>query len=377
MEALWLLALGALVYCFLVLIGTYRYLSVVPPAAPKRWPAVSVLKPLKGVDEGLEENLESFFRQEYAGEWEMLLAVESCEDPAWGVVKRLQEKYPEVEARVLIVGEPPWHNAKVWSLAQMTREAKHELVVMADSDIRVEAGMLEKVAGEFAGDEKLGVATCPYRAVGGSSVWSQMEALGMNTEFIAGVLVARMIEGMRFTLGPTVVARKAAIAAAGGWEELKDYLAEDFVLGQRVTERGWNSILSGCVVEHRIGSQGREANFRHRLRWYRSTRRSRPAGYVGQFFTNPLVVFLLLWPLADFQAAFLGVALMLRYTVGFATLNGVLNGGMGVREIWQLPVQDVLSFGFWVAGFFGRTIEWRGRRFELSGDGKFRLLPGE
>jgi ceramide glucosyltransferase len=199
----------------------------------------------------------------------------------------------------------------------------------------------------------------------------------MNTEFIAGVLVARMIEGMRFTLGPTVVARKAAIAAAGGWEELKDYLAEDFVLGQRVTERGWNSILSGCVVEHRIGSQGREANFRHRLRWYRSTRRSRPAGYVGQFFTNPLVVFLLLWPLADFQAAFLGVALMLRYTVGFATLNGVLNGGMGVREIWQLPVQDVLSFGFWVAGFFGKTIEWRGRRFELSGDGKFRLLPGE
>ncbi|MFN9298876.1 MAG: glycosyltransferase, partial [Acidobacteriota bacterium] len=149
MEALWLLALGALVYCFLVLIGTYRYLSVVPPAAPKRWPAVSVLKPLKGVDEGLEENLESFFRQEYAGEWEMLLAVESCVDPGWGVVKRLQEKYPEVEARVLIVGEPPWHNAKVWSLAQMTREAKHELVVMADSDIRVEAGMLEKVAGEF------------------------------------------------------------------------------------------------------------------------------------------------------------------------------------------------------------------------------------
>ncbi|MFN8940406.1 MAG: glycosyltransferase, partial [Acidobacteriota bacterium] len=238
-----------------------------------------------------------------------------------------------------------WLIAMVWGLVRMRGSATQVVVVMAASDIGGVAGMWETVAGEFAGDEKLGVATCPYRAVGGSSVWSQMEALGMNTEFIAGVLVARMIEGMRFTLGPTVVARKAAIAAAGGWEELKDYLAEDFVLGQRVTERGWNSILSGCVVEHRIGSQGREANFRHRLRWYRSTRRSRPAGYVGQFFTNPLVVFLLLWPLADFQAAFLGVALRLRYTVGFATLNGVLNGGMGLRAYWRVTVLDVFTWG--------------------------------
>jgi len=231
--------------------------------------------------------------------------------------------------------------------------------------------MLGVVGAEFASDVKLGVATCPYRAVGGPGLWSETEALGMNTEFIAGVLVARMFEGMRFTLGPTVVARKAAIAAAGGWGSLKDYLAEDFVLGQRVTAKGWRSILSGYVVEHRIGAEAMAVNFAHRLRWNRSTRRSRPAGYVGQFFTNPLPILLAVWPMTGFEVGFIGAAMMLRFTVAFATQNGVLNDSLHPRQIYQLPLQDLLSFGFWVAGFFGNTIRWRGRVYRLHGDGRF------
>ncbi|MBM3760655.1 MAG: glycosyltransferase [Acidobacteria bacterium] len=368
-SLLWLLALGTLIYCFLVLGAVYRYLSVVP--ARRGTLGISILKPLKGVDLGLEENLRSFFEQQYAGAWEIVFALASAKDPARGVVERLQIAYPNVVSRLLIVGEPGYANAKVWSLEKLCEAASREVVVMADSDIRVTPELLSVVAGEFEADAKLGVATCPYRAVAGDSLWSQTEALGMNTEFVAGVLVARMLDGMKFTVGPTVVARRTAIEAIGGWASLKDYLAEDFVLGQKVVEKGWNSMLSSYVVEHRIGAEGLEKNFAHRLRWARSTRRSRPAGYVGQFFTNPLPILLMVWPLTGFEVGFLGAALMLRFTVAFATSNGVLNDSFHPRHFYQLPIQDLLSFGFWLAGFFGNTIEWRGKTYVLKADGTF------
>lgn len=369
-SLLWLLALGALIYCFLVLAATYRYLSVAPPAGAALL-SISILKPLKGLDAGLEENLRSFFKQSYEGEWEIVFAVETAEDAACAVVEKLRAEFPGVSSRLLFVGEPGYTNAKVWSLEQLCAAAQYDVVVMADSDIRVEERMLTVIAAEFSQDKKLGVATCPYRAVGGPSVWSETEAIGMNTEFIAGVLVARMLEGMRFTLGPTVAARKQAIAEVGGWSSLQNFLAEDFVLGQRVTAKGWTSILSSYVVEHRIGSDEMGKNFSHRLRWNRSTRRSRPLGYVGQFFTNPLPILLTVWPLTGFELGFIGAALMLRFTVAFATQNGVLNDSMNARQLVLLPLQDFLSFGFWVAGFFGNTIQWRGRVFQLHRDGTF------
>lgn len=369
-SILWLLALGTIIYCFLVLAAVYRYLSVPPVERPAAL-SISVLKPLKGADLGLEENLRSFFRQSYSGQWELVFAVREASDPAVAVVETLQAEFPEIESRLLVVGDTTYANAKVWSLERLCEAAKHEVVVMSDSDIRVDERMLAVVAGEFAQDPKLGVATCPYRAVGGPSLWSATEALGMNTEFIAGVLVARMLDGMRFTLGPTVAARKTAIAEAGGWASLKDYLAEDFVLGQRVTARGWHSMLSSYVVEHRIGSESMAVNFAHRMRWNRSTRRSRPFGYLGQFFTNPLPVLLAVWPLTGFEVGFLGAALMLRFTVAFATQNGVLNENPKPQHLYQLPLQDLLSFVFWVAGFFGNSIQWRGQDYRLHKDGTF------
>ena len=373
-SILWLLALGTIIYSFLVLAAVYRYLSV-PPATGPATLSISVLKPLKGLDAGLEENLRSFFQQSYAGDWEIVFAVRDADDPAVAIVEKLQAEFAAVESRLLVVGDTTYANAKVWSLEKLCEAARHEVVVMADSDIRVDERMLAVVASEFAQDPKLGVATCPYRAVGGPSLWSETEALGMNTEFIAGVLVARMLEGMRFTLGPTVAARKAAIADAGGWAGLKNYLAEDFVLGQRVTAKGWHSILSSYVVEHRIGSEPMRVNFAHRLRWNRSTRRSRPLGYVGQLFTNPLPVLLAVWPLTGFEAGFLGAALLLRFTVAFAAQNGVLNDNPKPQQLYQLPLQDLLSFAFWVAGFFGNSIHWRGQKYRLHKDGTFTLRP--
>lgn len=357
---------ASLAYCVLVIIATRDYLR--NARRPGRGEPISILKPLHGLDEGLEDNLRTFFLQEYDS-FEILFAMRDPDDPARAVVDRLCAQYPQVPARVIITGEPPYANAKVFSLRQMVEASQYDLLVMSDSDIRADSTMLSIIAAEFA-NPKIGLATCPYRAVAGSSIWSRLEAIGMNTDFFGGVLVARILEGMRFAVGPTIVARKSVLRDIGGFDALKDFLAEDFVMGQRAAECGAGVILSSYVVEHRIGSERARANFAHRLRWNRSTRRSRPAGYAGQVFTNPLPLVLLLTVVAPAWWPLLIVTAILRAAAAHAVASRVLRA----RVRWLLlPVQDLLSFAFWIAGFFGNTIHWRGRDYELLRDGRFVL----
>ena len=361
------LLVGSWVYCLLILVAARKYIAVRPPSL-SAVEGVSILKPWSGLDEGLEDNLRSFFTQEYAL-FEILFAVRQESDGAVPVVRKLQAEYPGVASRLLIVGEPPYPNAKVWSLEQMMAVASHDLLVMADSDMRVGPDLLRVTAAEFAADPKLGVATCPYRAIAGASLWSRLEAVGMNTEFFGGVLVARMLEGVKFALGPTIVARKRCLQAIGGWDRLNRYLAEDFVMGNFAAEAGWNVILSSYVVEHRIGSESFAKNTAHRVRWARSTRRSRPAGYIGQVFTNPLPIALLAVAVAPRMWPFLlPMTLLLRGFAAQTVAGDVLRAPVG----WLLlGFQDILSFVFWIAGFFGNTIEWRGGRYKLHSDGTF------
>jgi ceramide glucosyltransferase len=368
-----LLLAGSAVYCCLVIFAAERRWPAAPQASAAN-PPLSILKPLAGADDGLEANLRSFFEQRYGGDFEILFAVRDAADPAASVAKQLiAEHATTVPARLIIVGEPAYPNAKVWSLEQMTEAARYELLVMSDSDIRVTPSFLATVAAGFSERPGLHVLTCPYRAIGGPGLWSRLEALMMNTDFIAGVLVARMLEGMKFAVGPTIAARKAAIRQLGGWVRFKDYLAEDFVLGQRAAEAGLGVDLSSYVIEHRIGNQPVAANSRHRLRWCRSTRRSRPAGYVGQLFTFPLpLAAILLWFTGPEYWPFAMAAVWLRLWAAFATTRR-----LGDRlSLLLLPPADVASFGFWIAGFFGNTIAWRGRDYYLHRDGRFeRVTP--
>ncbi len=358
---------GSLVYCVLIVLAARSYLAQKIPAGNHATP-ISVLKPLSGIDEGLETNLRSFFTQDHA-EYELLFAVREANDPAVGIVAALQKEYPARATRLIVTGDPPYPNAKVFSLDRMLAEARYDLLVMSDSDIRVAPGFLASISSEFA-DEHVALATCPYRAVAGQSLWSILEAEGMNTEFLAGLLVARMLEGVKFAVGPTVAARRSALAAIGGFNAIKDYLAEDFVLGKFTAEAGFGVILSRNIVEHRIGSQGLRANAAHRLRWARSTRRSRPLGYVGQLFTYPLALALITCALAPNWWPLLLVAILFRGTAAWCTSVWIL----GSRPHWLLtPAQDILSFCFWLAGFFGNTIVWRGRRYYLYPDGRFEL----
>lgn len=363
------LVAGSWVYCILTVIAARRYRAVRPPAGAPSEP-ISVLKPLHGLDEGLEENLRSFFEQDYPA-FELLFAARHAGDPSLALVERLRGQYPHVPVRVFVTGEPPYPNAKVWSLETMMGQAAHDLLVMSDSDIRVTPSMLKTLAAEFS-DPRLGVATCPYRAVAGASFWSRLEAAGMNTEFWGGCLAARLVEGgVHFAVGPTIAARRRVMEDIGGWKTLSQYLAEDFVLGQFASARGHGVILSSYVIEHRIGSQAWRSNFAHRLRWNRSTRRSRPAGYVGQVFTNPLPPATLLLLVQPHWWAVLAAAAVLRAWAAVEVAAGVLGVRPGLRFAGLVLVQDFFSFAFWLAGFFGNTIDWRGRRYHLLADGRF------
>lgn len=365
-----ILVAGGSVYLVISLIAAWHYLATrrdddalaVEPAP------ISILKPLAGADLDLESNLRTFFAQPYPN-FEIVFAVADANDPAVSIVRRLQFEYAQVDTRLLIVGEAPYPNRKVWSLDHLVRAAQYDIVAMSDSDIRVDDRFLAAINREFANDY-VDLATCPYRAVAGASFWSKLEAVGLNTEFIAGLLTARLLEGVHFAVGPTIVARKRVLPAIGGFDLLKNYLAEDFVMGKAAAETGFGVILSSYVIEHHIGAEDRAKNFRHRLRWNRSTRRSRPSGYLGQVFINPLpfafflpMIAPLWWPLAV-------ACVVLRFIVAFVMHHQVLQD----RRLLAIPhllVQDFLSLAFWFLGFFGNTIDWRGRQYRLNKDGTF------
>lgn len=362
------LLFAATVYSLLTIVAAWRFLSVCRLDSRSDEP-VSILKPLAGLDLDLESNLRTFFEQDYPA-FEILFAVRDAGDPASNVVLRLQQAYPQVSSRLLVTGDPPYPNAKVFSLDHMLAAAANDLVVMSDSDIRVTPHFLRTVVAEFQ-DPDIGVATCPYRAVPGASTWSRLEATGMNTDFWGSALVARMLEGMHFAVGPTIVARRRVLESIGGFNRLKDYLAEDFVMGKFAAEAGHGVILSSYVVEHHIGSSTFRQNVGHRLRWARSTRRSRPLGYTGQLFTMPLPLALLTCVAAPSWWPVLPLALVVRtlaaYTVSARVLRAKIN--------WLLlPVEDLIGFFFWIGGFFGNTISWRGRRYQLFPDGRFELI---
>ena len=235
----WILAAllaGSIVYCGLIVEAVRRYRAAGQVGVGEE--PVSILKPLAGLDEGLEENLRGFFEQDYE-DFEILFAMRTVGDPAYAVVEKLREEYPEVPARVILTGEPPWPNAKVFSLSLMMEQARHELLIMSDSDIRVTPEMARTIAGEFAADRRLAVTTCPYRAVAGRSFWSRLEAIGMNTEFWGGVLVARMVEGMRFAVGPTIAARRSAIREVGDGSCCSSIWPKISYWGVLRRRRGW------------------------------------------------------------------------------------------------------------------------------------------
>ena len=348
------------------------------PQLPDALPGITLLKPLSGLDPNLEDHLAGFFRQDYPS-FEIIFAVRHESDPAVAVVRRLTARHPRVPASLIFTGEPPYANAKVYSLEKMAAVARHGILVITDSDASVADDYLKDMARAFA-LPGVGAVTNLYRGVSGADLWSRLEALGMSAEFMAGVVVAERLEGMRFTLGPSMAIRADCLRAIGGFAAMADYLADDFVLGQWAAEAGYRVALSPHVINHHATALGFVKNFRHRLRWNRSSRFSRPAGYLGQGFTYglPWAVLLCLLAPAGWSAALVIAAGAARCWMAYEVGTRLLGDVAVLPGLWLLPLQDALSFGTWVGGFLGREIVWRNERYRLLGGGRFTpILPRE
>ncbi|MBK7995804.1 MAG: glycosyltransferase [Blastocatellia bacterium] len=369
--------IGGIVYYFLGIIAAKKLIKRRPKAFMASSLGISILKPLKGVEDGLKEYLTSFYLLDYP-KFEIIFAVHTKDDPAVEVVNKLISHYPQVKSRLVIAENPPYANAKVYSLEQMAKVATFDILVITDSDTSVAKDYLNAIAEAFQ-SEKVGAMTNLYRGVAANDFWSKLEALGMSSEFMSGVIVAEWLEGMKFTLGPSMAIRKSNLAQIGGFAAMADFLADDFVLGNWVAEKGAEVVLSTHVINHHATSPGFLLSFKHRLRWNRSTRFSRPSGYIGQGFTYGLSwaflgIFLLPFPYGLFLFLF---TLIIRWFLAIQVGVYLLEDKTIYKYLFLIPLQDFISFASWLGGFLGSEISWRNRRFRIVAGGRFIPIEGE
>jgi len=375
--ALLLIVTASTVYQLLCLVSAadfFRAAARPPPSGPSFTPPVSVLKPLRGVDDGTESCLASFCRQDYP-DYEVIFGVRDAADPAVALVARLRSRFPGRRIKLVVNPARVGASAKVSNLHNMLRAAEHETLVLSDCDARVGPDYLRAVVGPLA-DRGTGLVTCLYRPTGHTNFAALMEALGLTGEFAPGVLVARRLDGVKFAFGASIATRRGVLEGFGGFAAIADYLGDDFLVGNLTAAAGYRVELSPYVVETFIPRYRWGEMFRHQLRWARSTRHRRPLGYLGLLFTHtaPLAFLALaLFPAAG-PARAAGLA-------GLATrfLAAWLIGCVGFRDLclrryfYLLPARDLLSFVVWLVGFAGNTVHWCGDRYRLEARG--RLVP--
>jgi len=331
-------------------------------------PPVSFLKPLKGTDPGMYDALRSHCLLDYP-EYEILLGVTDPDDPAISVVQELMEEFPQGRIRLVHCTERLGVNGKVSSLAQLATLAKHEFLVVNDSDIRVSRGYLRDIVAELE-QPGTGLVTCLYRGLPSATLASRLEALGISTDFSPGVLAAREIErGLGFGLGSTLALRRSDLASIGGFESIADYLADDYEIGRRIRERGLRVTLSRNIVETFIPAYDFSQFVLHQLRWARTIRSSRPGGYAGLIMTHVLpwaVATLVLAGPRTWCWALLAGAILARMAMAITMANFVLDDANAVGSLWLLPLRDFVALIIWAAGSVGRRVVWRGETFVLE-----------
>ena len=367
--------LSSAVFLALAIVGVIRFrsearrqISCTPDDA--HLPAVSVLKPVHGLEARLKENIESFFRQDYP-DYEILFAADEADDPALDVVREVCARYPNIRSRVLVTGTP-WPNPVVYAFHCMAEAAAHDILVTTDSDVEVGPRYLREIVPPLL-DPEVGMVTCVYRGKNAAGFFSGLTAIGMSVEMTAGVLVANLLEGMKFGLGPTTVVRKDSLASIGGYTALQDYIAYDFAIGNLMAKAGYRVVLSGYVIDHVVNQKSLRRMWQNQLRWAQTTRYSRPKGHFGSG-----LIFAMPYGLLGFvAAAALGHWKLGALLLGVAALNRLLEawlvGWMVVRDPqirrapWLYPLRDLLGFAVWFASYLNLRYVWRDSRFELKG----------
>src|ERR1700750_3041268 len=387
-----LLALGifglitSTVYGIMVVAGIFHFRRQRPVVDPAFTPPVSLLKPLHGAEPNLAEHLEGFFKQEYPA-YEILFCARTLNDAGLQIAREVSARYPSIPARFLTCGAPPFANAKVASLDRMAQAAHHEILIISDSDVRVTPQYLRAVVAPFA-DQGVGIVPCPYRgvpspapAVAGrraSVLGAQLEGAGMSIEMTAGVLVANMLEGMQFALGPTMAVRRRCVREIGGFRVLGQYCADDFLLGNLVAAKGHRVVFSHHAIDHIVLNTGFIDSIRHQVRWSKSTRFSRPKGHFGTSLTFSMPFALLTFVTALFlhlpwiAVLSLGWGIVTRMLLAAAIGTAVVHERSLARTILLFPLRDLMGFGFWVASYGSNKILWRGQQYTLEKGGYMR-----
>ena len=332
---------------------------------------VSILIPLCGADAGAYENYVAFCRQAYPA-YQIVFGVRDPLDAAVPIVRQLMANFPKRDIVLVICPKTIGSNLKVSNLYNMLERAKHEWIVIVDSDIRVDLSYLRSIMPLLA-DQRVGLVTCLYRGAQAPDVAARLEAIGITADFVPGVLAAWLLEGMHFALGATMAMTRTTLKAIGGLQAISDYLADDFMLGNLIAKAGYEVCLASYVVEAMVAPMGFYGMLKHQLRWSRARRCARPLGYLGAVLTHGTALALLnllVYRGGVPSLVLLGVTLSIR--LGMAWLIGVhwLDDRVLKKSFWLLLPRDLLNFGIWCLGLVGKRVEWRGRLLEIIGGGK-------
>ncbi len=366
---------SSVVFLALAILGVVRFRADArrqfsSAAAGSQLPPVSILKPVHGLEAQLKENIESFFRQDYPS-YEILFAADQADDPALAVVREVCSRYPQIPSRILVTGTP-WPNPPVYSFHCMAEAAAYDILVTTDSDVEVDPRYLREIIPPLL-DSKVGMVTCVYRGKNVAGFFSGLTAIGMSVEMTAGVLVANLLEGMKFGLGPTTAVRKDSLAAIGGYTALQDYIAYDFAIGNLIAKAGYRVVLSGHVIDHVVNQKSFRRMWQNQLRWAQTTRYSRPKGHFGSglIFAMPygILGFLAAGALGHWGVAALLLAVAVLNRLAEAWLVGwtVVRDREVRRAPWLYPLRDLLGFAVWFASYLKLRYVWRDSRFELKG----------
>ena len=338
-------------------------------------PAVSLLKPVRGVDFASYENYSSFCRQDYP-DYEIMFAVNDASDEAVPLIQRLIAEFPRRQMRLLVGAENLGANRKVNKLARLSREAQYEILVLTDGDVRVGLNYLREVVAPFL-EESIGAVTSFYRGIAEKNLGAELEAIGASSDFFAGVLMAEFLEGINFALGASIVTTKRWLSKIGGFESLAGVLADDYELGVRIAQAGGRVLLSREPVWTVYPAQTAKSFWNHQLRWSRTVRLCRPLSYLGLIFTLGLpwaLLAALVAPTKWIAAAYLLAYLVLRHVMAWTV--GVWGVGDEVlrRKLWLVPLRDAIYAAVWLASFASNRITWSGEQFTMR-NGRMVHLP--
>jgi ceramide glucosyltransferase len=367
------LVAGAYSTCAALLVRRRRDIAV-PPGLER--PAVSILKPLCGAEPHLLEGLRSFARQGYP-QLQIVFGVREAADPAIEVVRQLQREFPELDATLVVDPRVHGENLKISNLINMLPSARHPILVLSDSDVRVGPGYLDAVVSVLAPSD-VGAVTCLYRGRPGPGLRSRLAALFINDWYFPAVLVSQALGDPSFVSGVTIALRRRTLEAIGGLQAMADHVADDWLIGERVRRLGLKTVLSPVVVETEVADESFRAHADRELRWMRTIRTVAPLGYafmcISIFLPLALVGALLAWP-SVWALAATGLTLASRLAIH---REQRYRGATRLGYDWILiPLRDGLLFAAWVAGFLGRGITWRGRRYRVRSGGALRPLAAE